>query len=522
MRHSNRLVIVACTAFAVIFGAVGCGFAPVSDEGPWTTSPVEETRPLFTTHFPPEEFRERRERIYDAIGESAFAILQGAPSPIGFVRFRQTNEFYYLSGIESPHAYLVLDGAQRKATVYLPNRNERREYGEGKVLSAEDAELVKELSGIDEVRSTDELIEHLRERARSGSARTVYVQFSPSEGASTTRNMANRAQGDREADPLDRRVPRHVHFIQELRGLLPGFQVEDLTPTLDRLRVIKSPREMDLIRTSTRLQGLAIMEAMRSTEPGITEYEVEAIAKYVFWQHGVQSDAYYALAHIGPNAYMNHYHAGVRAAEPVDMILLDYGPDYRYYVSDMARMWPANGRFNAVQRELYGFYLAFYEAILYAIRPGVTGQQVMQEALQEIDRIIAEWEFSRPEYAEAAREFVEAYRERAQNPDARLGHWVGMAAHDPGLVDDGVLRPGMVFVIEPQFRVPGENIYVRLEDTIAITEDGVEIFSDFVPRDIAGIERLMAERGILQDYPRLLDERGEFLPPAQSLISAAR
>lgn len=263
------------------------------------------------------------------------------------------------------------------------------------------------------------------------------------------------------------------------------------------------------------------MEAIRSTTPGITEYELEAIGKYIFWQHGVQGDGYYSLSHIGPNAYMNHYHAGVRAAEPGDMILMDYGGDYRYYVSDMARMWPASGRFNSVQRELYGFYLAFYEAILYNIRPGLTAQQVKLAALEEIEPMLEGWTFSSPAHEKAARAFVESFRAGAQNPNATLGHWVGMAAHDPGR-DTGVLRPGMVLTIEPQFRVPEEKIYIRLEDTIAITEDGVEIMTDFVPRDIEGIERLMREEGLLQQFPRLLDDAGEFLAPATAMINGAK
>jgi len=79
---------------------------------------MEETRPLFTEHFPPEEFAERRNRVFDEIGPDAIAVLQGAPSPMAFVAFRQSNEFYHLTGIESPHAYLVLDGGEREAILY--------------------------------------------------------------------------------------------------------------------------------------------------------------------------------------------------------------------------------------------------------------------------------------------------------------------------------------------------------------------------------------------------------------------
>src|SRR5262245_55815313 len=93
---------------------------------------------LFTTDFPPAEFAARRARVYAAIGDG-LALVQGAPSPPGYTRFRQSNEFYYLSGIEVPHAYLLLDGASSQAALYLPHRNTARERSEGKVLSAEDA-----------------------------------------------------------------------------------------------------------------------------------------------------------------------------------------------------------------------------------------------------------------------------------------------------------------------------------------------------------------------------------------------
>jgi Xaa-Pro aminopeptidase len=467
---------------------------------------AQEGKPLFTPDFPPEEFAARRAAVYDSIGAAGIALVQGAPSPTGFVRFRQSNEFFHLSGIETPHAYLLLDGAARRATVYLPARNERREFNEGKVLSAEDAELVRRLSGIEAVRPVDSLPADLGRRAAAGGARTVWLPFGPSEGLATTRNMATRANADAAADPLDGGVPRERRFRDAVARLLPGWEQRDLHPVLDGIRMIKSPREVALIRRSTRLQGEAILEAMRSTEPGVTEYELESIGRFVFHRHGAQGEAYYPLIHAGTNAYFNHFHAGRKAIPATDMVLFDYAPDVGYYVSDMGRMWPAGGRFSPVQRELYEFYREFYEAILFAIRPGLTAQQVKREALTKIDPLLERTRFSKPVYEAAARRFVEDFRRSAENPASGLGHWTGMAAHDPGAWS-GPLRPGMVFTIEPQFRVPEERIYLRLEDMILVTDDGVEIISDFVPRDIAGIERIMREEGLLQRYGRVPEAR---------------
>lgn len=463
----------------------------------WNESTEPEERPLFTEYFTPDEFADRRSAVYDAIGEDAFAVIQGAPMPMGFQVFRQNNEFYYLSGIVSPYAYLVLDGNSRQATVYLQDRNERREYGEGKVLSHEDADLVMELSGIDEVKSVRDLKPDLEAINESGDHDAVYTHFSPYENLGETRSIVNRTLTDRESDPFDERTGRHSEFIRHLEVLTSNLQMNDLDPITDQMRVIKSEAEIELITRSTRLQGMAIKESMRSTTPGIKPQEMEAIARYIYWKNGVDGEAYYALTHVGPDAYMNHYHSSKRAAHAGDMILMDYGPVYHYYTSDMGRMWPADGTFNPVQRELYTFYLEFYEAILDNIEIGLTPTEIMQNALDEFQPVFDEMEFSRNIYRYAAEEFVNSYHDRLENDFGGLGHGVGLAVHDVGDYS-GPVEPGMVFVIEPQFRVPSENIYVRLEDMIVVTEEGVEMISDFVPRDIDGIEALMREEGMLQ------------------------
>src|SRR5262245_1241778 len=162
---------------------------------------AQEGFPLFTTDFPAEEFAQRRARVYDAIGETGIAVIQGAASPAGYTRFRQSNEFYYLCGIESPHAYLLLDGGARRSSLYLPHRNEGRERSEGKLLSAEDTDLIKKLAGVDAVFATDLLAEHLTRYARS--TRTLYTPFSPAEGFAMSRDLALRAVADRAADPWD-------------------------------------------------------------------------------------------------------------------------------------------------------------------------------------------------------------------------------------------------------------------------------------------------------------------------------
>jgi len=463
---------------------------------------AQEGFPLFTTDFPPEEFAARRAKVYEAIGADAFAVVQGAPSPAGYTRFRQSNDFYYLCGIEVPHAYLLLDGGTKKATLFLPPRNEGREKGEGKMLSAEDADEVKKLSGIDSVASTESLAEQIEGQYLRRGHRVMYTPLAPAELASMSRDLALRVTADAADDPFDGRASREGRFVTLVKERFPFVEVRDLTPTLDTLRLIKSDREMAVIRKATHLAGLAILEGMRSVKPGQYERELDGVGKFVFWRNGAQGDAYFSLIGSGHNAYWPHYNAGKRQMQDGDFLLMDYAPDYGYYESDVTRMFPVNGKFSPWQRELYGFYLACYRSILKAIAPGKTSAEVIREAGASMDSILASSKFSKPAYQKAAQDFVDKYKKSGESEYPYLGHWVGMATHDDG-PHTGPLRAGMVFTIEPALTVPEEKIYVRLEDMIFIHDNGAEVVSNDAPWDIDAIEKVMKEDGMLKKYPRV-------------------
>jgi len=454
----------------------------------------------FTTDYPPDEFAARRAGVYDAIGKDALALVQGAPTPVGYIRFRQSNDFYYLCGVEVPNAYLLLEGRRKRAVLFLPHRNEGREKGEGKVLSSEDAEEVKKLTGVDEVLGTDLLAETIA-RTVNGSGRAVYTPLAPAEGFAVSRDLALRRIADLGTDPFDQSTSREGRLAVLLSERFPRIEMKDLSVILDRLRLIKSPREIAMLRRATRLSGLALLEGMRSTAPGQYERELDAMAKFIYYRNGAQGESYYSLIASGHNAWWPHYNAGKRKMEDGDFLLMDFAPDVGYAQSDVTRMWPVNGKFSQWQRELYGFYLACYEAILKSIRPGVTAATCMQDAVKKMDSILASSKFTKKEHGAAAKAFVDEYRKASERPDAALGHWVGMATHDDG-PHEGPLKAGMVFTIEPALRVPEEKIYVRLEDMIVITENGTDVLSDFVPRDIDRIEKLMREKGMLKVYPR--------------------
>ena len=452
----------------------------------------------FTTNFTTQEFAARRAKVYEAIGPSAVALIQGLPSVHSSAIFRQSNEFFYLSGVVVPQALLLMDGATKRSILYLPKQNVSRAAVEGDLLSSDDPAKTAAITGVDEVKPPDQLLADLQARK---AATAIYVPFAPTEGASESPDGARRRTADAAADPWDGRISREGHLRELLKTRVPALEQKDLSPILNGMRAIKSAAEIAVITRATKIGGEAILEAMRSTAPGLAEYELDAIAQLIFVRHGAQGEAYRAIVASGPAAMNAHHRAGEKVMTDGELVLMDYCPDLGYYRCDVTRQWPVNGKFSPVQRELYGFYLGVYEAVLHAIKPGLTSQQILQAALPKMDAILAGAKFSKPLYAQAAKAFVERYRTSAAR-GGNLGHAVGMATHDFG-GGSGTMRPGLVFTIEPEFRIPDEQIFIRLEDMIVITESGATILSDFVPRSVEAVEKVIAQPGLLQQYGRI-------------------
>lgn len=478
----------------ILLAAIACSLAgPAAVFGQGAES-------LFTSDFTTKEFAQRRNRVCEKIGSDAAALVQGAPSVHSSARFRQSNQFFYLTGVETPHSLVLIDCGTKQTTLYLPHRNVARSGKDGHFITSDEPDWVMEVTGVDAVAGTDLLSEHLARMSYRGSVRTIYTPFEPAEGPAASRDGELRVIGDRAGDPWDGRPSREGHLVALLQSRFPVLEIRDLSPLLDELRIIKSPAEIRLIKRATQLSGEALMEAMRSSAPGVVEHEIDGAARFIFFRNGAQGEGYAAIVATGQNAWYPHHRAADGVLADGDLVLMDYAPDVDYYRTDVTRQWPVNGKFNPWQRELYGFYLACYKAILERIGPGKLPADIIRDAAAAMRDIVAESTFSKPHHRAAAEEFVAGYESRTLSYGA-LGHGVGMSTHDPGDYSQP-LKPGMVFTIEPALLVPEEKIYIRLEDLIVVTETGIDVLSDFVPTEMADVEKTIAEPGILQGYPR--------------------
>ncbi len=449
-----------------------------------TQSPVVAQTPVFTTAFTPAEFAARRTKVMNTIGD-AVAIISGATETSTYTKFRQGSQFFYLCGVEVPRAILLIDGRTKTSTLFLGAGGPSNE---GPQLQANDE--ARQVTGIEQVIDRTKFGDALTAIAADG--RSIYMpDREETLGAGTTDRVQSHARATQQ-DTWDQRKSKEQVFKEKVQAATPRSSIKNLDPIVDAMRVIKSPAEIAVIRESTRIASLGILEAMKSAKPGMYEYELEAVADYLFKRHNAQGIAYFALVATGTNAAWPHYHAAQSPLKDGDLVLMDYAPDFHYYSSDVTRMFPASGKFSPRQRELYGIYVKLYQALLKSIGPGPAAPR-LKTAHDEMVKIMNTFQFADAKVKDAADKFVAGYA----TPRNSYGHGVGMDVHDvTGDSGDGSLRPGMVFTIEPALTIADERIYIRLEDPVVITANGFEHLSSGLPMEIDDVERVMREQGL--------------------------
>ncbi|MEO7457001.1 MAG: Xaa-Pro peptidase family protein [Gemmatimonadaceae bacterium] len=446
----------------------------------------------FSRTFPPEEFAAHRAKVMASIGDGV-AVLQGTTERRGESPLRQSNQFFYVSGVTEPRALLIIDGRAHRSTLYLVPRTAARERAIGPYLDVGDSSA--RAIGMDAIAPRDSFSSAVARLAADG--RVIYTPLRPEVLGSESSSDVQAHMRATKADAWDGHQSREDAFIAHLKAAAPQSEVRDLDPILDTLRTVKSPREIAVIREATRLAGLGIMEAMRDAKPGMREYELEASAEYVYKRGGAYGESYFPLIATGRNMPYTHYHRNEAVLKDGDLVQYDWAPDIDNYTTDVTRVFPANGRFTARQREYYVIYLRLYQAVMTSIRVHATSRDIMDSAVVKMDAIMAAYHFTDPKIRAAAEGFVSRYRgtPASRARPASLGHSVGMEVHDVRNPTQ-TLEPGYVFTIEPQMTMEGGELSVRLEDMILITETGYENLSAFVPVEIADIERLMAQPGL--------------------------
>jgi len=410
---------------------------------------------------------ERRRKTLAAGVEEGMIVLFGEPLPHPGSAFRQDNDFYYLSGVEDENAILVIAAPSAETTLFLPRQTPREVMYEGaNLLADEKRQAACGLTAVQDLSFFDEFV--ARNRSRFA---VTWFRLQPRDTVDTDRGETLLFEARKNRNPYNDLPSLDSHRLKKFRERHPSFDIRDVTPHIDALRLIKSSEEIEILRRNGRLSAEAIRRAMLASGPGVFEYEVEAAARHWIVKHGARGPAYPPIVGSGPNTCILHYARNDRKAEDGDLLLMDFGATLDYLCMDITRTWPVSGRFAPEQREAYDLVLLVLKACLEAYRPGVTSDQVKDH----VKRVL-----------------------KNRGLDSRgltggIGHYVGLCVHDVG--PRGLpLQEGMVFAIEPGLYDSKRNLGIRIEDTVLITRDGCEVLSAGVPKEVEEIEELLARR----------------------------
>jgi len=406
--------------------------------------------------YPPAEFAARREKLAQAV-QKGLIVMFGATESAPGLRFRQDNDFFYLTGNDGLNGVLVIDAATKASHLFLPKLTAVQiRYEGGNWLDEQDAAKTHAFTSIQPITALGEFLG--RRRGVSGTE-MFWTRLSERDEVGSGRVDAAIEAGRRMINPFATRPSEDAVRIAQLRLQFPYYEFHDVTPHLDRLRVIKTPREIEILRYSGRISAEAMKRAIQATAAGKYEYELEAEATFWHVKHGMQSAAYPAIVGSGPMGNQWHYEDSGRQMKAGELVVMDYAGSLDQLTTDITRTWPVSGRFTDSQRKAYDCVLETQKAIIAAIKPGVTRDTVSKIA-QDI------------------------YRRHGFDPvNAYVGHYVGLSVHDVGDWS-APFETGMVLAIEPIIDLPDQQFHIRIEDTILVTSTGAEILTPGLPKEV--------------------------------------
>lgn len=417
-------------------------------------------------YFSPDDFAARRKKVMEKIGD-AVAILPGAELTESYTKFRQDNNFYYLTGVEIPDAILIIDGKNKQSVLLVPDYIPNDIKTEAMIKPGQEAATAYKFDRVISRTSLSAMLYRLAERGQP-----FYLSSAPQELAEMSRDRCTLIRTNRSNDPWDGRISKEVTFINKIKDRFPATAINNLTPILDDMRWVKDAKEIAVIRECGRIGCLGINEAIKVTRPGIYEYQTVAACDFIYEDMGSAGPAYYAIAASGERGLIWHYNANNHLLEAGTVLLIDYAPELNYYTTDITRTWPVQGEFTAEQLKFYNCVRDARDEIIKVMKPGVTMDDMKKagEAVYKKHGLEKYW-------------------------FGYVGHFVGMAVHDVGSYDKPFVE-GVVFNVEPILEDKEKKIHIRLEDTIVITATGAENLTPGSPVDPKAIYALMKEKGV--------------------------
>ena len=418
-------------------------------------------------------FVRNRKKFAEQMEPNSLAILNSNDiypiSADSTMPFQQQRDIFYLSGVDQEESVLVIfpdcPKTKNREILFLKETNDHIAVWEGEKLTKEKA---FETAGIQTVYWLEEFEKVLFELMTQ--AEKVYVNT----------NEHYRANVETET--------RDARFIKWLKGKYPAHEYRRCQPILQRLRSVKEPEEIELMKTACDITEKGFKRVLKFIKPGVMEYEIEAEYIHEFIRNRSDGFAYTPIIGSGYNACVLHYIENNQECREGEMILMDVGASYGNYSSDMTRCVPASGKFTERQKEVYNAVLRVKNEAARMLVPGNDWAEYHVEVGKLMTRELLKLGLLTQEQVDKEDPDWPAYKKYFMHGTS---HHIGLDTHDYGILTEP-MQAGMVFTVEPGIYIPEENLGIRLEDDYVIQEKGEPInLMENIPIKVEDIEKWM-------------------------------
>lgn len=402
--------------------------------------------------------------------------------------YHQNPDLYYFSGYKEPHSVIFIfktpqvDSAGKKFSelLFVQKRNAKAEQWTGKRLGTEG---VKEKLGIEYAFNGEDFDKFNIDFSKFD--KVIFDRFPVDVPVSRNDNadLFHLMQQFKTKAAIPEDYSAEKRFDNKLYRELTG-----------RLREIKTPEEMDLIRKAVEISCQGQNEVMKTLRPDMSELELQGLHEYVHKKYGAEEVGYGSIVGAGDNGCILHYIENNRTKVGTDMVLMDVGASYHGYTADVTRTVPADGKFSAEEKIIYNLVYEAQEAAFKILKDGAK----FSDASAAAKEVIAEGLLKLG--------IIKDKKEVNKYYPHGLGHHIGMDVHDRGFSQ--TYKKGMVVTIEPGIYIPSGSdcdkkwwkIAVRIEDDALIRENDYELLSGFAPRKVEDIEKMMMQKSVIDNF----------------------
>jgi Xaa-Pro aminopeptidase len=417
-------------------------------------------------------FIENRKRFIEMLPKNSVAIFhsndQYPRNGDQFFPFRQQSDFFYLTGIDQEKSILIIapdaKNENLREVLFLLVTNERIAIYDGHKYTREEA---TEISGIENTFWVDDFELSLREVLQNAEQ----VFFNTIEYVKYFNEVPT----------------KNLRYINEFKEKYPLFKLERAAPLLAKLRSIKSKTEIELLQKACDITHKGFERMMRFTKPGVYEFEIQAEIDHEFTINRASGHGYAPILASGKNALVLHYITNNDKCQDGDLLLMDFGAEYANYSADMSRTIPVNGKFTPRQKECYNAVLRTFKEARKLFLPGNTAKMVTREAWRMMEQEMILLGLFTADDVKNQDESKPLYKKYLPHG---IAHYLGLDVHDVG-DPEAPFQPGMVLTCEPGIYIPEENIGIRIENNILVTETEPVDLMENIPIEVDEIESIM-------------------------------